>query len=426
MPAHNFERFKTDFLALSQDVILIKNTTIVTQNARRQIIKNGAILIEGEKIADIGESAPLEKKYAKAKKKIIDGRGKVAMPGLINAHTHAAMVLLRGYADDMPLKEWLEKKIWPAEVKFKPEDIYRGTKLACQEMLAGGTTAFNNMYWQPAEEIRAVANFGLRDFVGLTALDSGGTNIGPTQIAGEYECLKEKTSKNIKLVLTPHSIYSVSAKTLRWCRRFADENDLLLHIHLSETEEEVKNCFKKHHCRPVEYLEKIGFLWSNVIAAHCCWLSDKEIKILARRKVSVAHCPTSNLKLASGVMPLGKLLKAGVNVALGTDGPASNNSLDMFGEMKLAALIHKWDERNPAAAGAQTVLDLATINGATALKMEQKIGSLDIGKQADIVIINFNRSHLKPCHSVVSNLVYAARGGDVERVFVGGRVLYQN
>lgn len=414
-------------------MLLIKNLqTIVTQNAERQIIQDGAILIEGEKIADIGESAQLEKKYAKAKKKIIDGRGKVAMPGLINAHTHAAMVLLRGLADDMPLKEWLEKKIWPAEVKFKPEDIYRGTKLACQEMLAGGTTAFNNMYWQPAKDIEAADDSGLRDFVGLTALDSGGMNIGPTQIAGEYKRLKEKTSKNIKLVLTPHSIYAVSEKTLRWCKKFADDNNLLLHIHLSETEEEVKTCLKKNRCRPVEYLEKIGFLTlsflkkERVIAAHCCWLSDKEIKILARRKINVAHCPTSNLKLASGVMPLGKLLKAGVNVALGTDGAASNNSLDMFGEMKLAALIHKWNEKNPVAADAQTVLDMATINGARALKMEQKIGSLDIGKQADIVIINFAKSHLTPCHNVVSNIVYAAQGGDVERVFVGGRVLYQN
>ena len=218
---------------------------------------------------------------------------------------------------------------------------------------------------------------------------------------------------------------------MRWCRKFADDNNLLLHIHLSETEEEVKNCLRDQGCRPVEYLEKIGFLTPSflkkegVIAAHCCWLSDKEIKILARCKISAAHCPTSNLKLASGVMPLGKLLKAGVNVALGTDGPASNNSLDMFGEMKIAALIHKWNEKDPAVANAQTVLDMATINGAKALKMEQKIGSLDIGKQADIVIVNFSQAHLKPCRNAVSNLVYAARGGDVEMALVGGRVLFK-
>lgn len=418
-------------------MILIKNATIVTQNSERRIIKDGAILVEGEKIVDIGQSEKLEKKYAKEKNKIIDGRGKVAMPGLINAHTHAAMALLRGFADDMPLKEWLGKKIWPAEAKLGPEDIYQGTKLACQEMLQSGTTVFNNMYWQPAQEIKAAQETGLRDFVGLTALDSGGMDIGPAQIIAEYELLRSKTGENIRLVLTPHSIYTVSEETLRWCRKFADDNGLLLHIHLSETEDEAKTCLAKHNCRPVEYLEKIGFLtspspspskgegWGGVVAAHCCWLSEREIKILAKKRVSAAHCPVSNLKLASGVMPLGKLLAAGVNVALGTDGPASNNCLDMFGEMKVAALIHKWDERDPAAANAQTILDMATINGAKALKMERRIGSLDIGKQADIVMIDFDKPRLKPFpNSVISHLVYAAQGEDVCRVIIGGRVLF--
>jgi len=407
-------------------MLLIKNLqAVVTQNSDHQIIQDGAILVEKDKIADIGQSTKLEKKYAKLKKKIIDGRGKVAIPGLINMHTHAAMTLLRGFADDMPFKAWLEQKIWPAEAKFSPADIYSGTKLACDEMLASGTATFNNMYWQAGPELRAIKESALRDFMGLPIMDIGPMDFGPNYVVKTYKQFKSKVSDKIKIVLAPHAIYTVSEKALIWCKKFADDNNLLLHIHLSETEEEVKNCLKKHRCRPVEYLEKIDFLRSNVIAAHCCWLSDKEIKILARRNVNVVHCPTSNLKLASGVMPLGKLLKAGANVALGTDGPASNNSLDMFGEMKLAALIHKWDEKNPAAAGAWTILDMATINGARALKMEQKIGSLDIGKQADIVIINFNQPHLKPCHSVVSNLVYAARGGDVELVFISGRVLYQ-
>ncbi|MBU3901110.1 amidohydrolase [Patescibacteria group bacterium] len=406
-------------------MLLIKNTTIVTQNAQRQIIKNGAILVVGEKIADMGQSAKLEKKYAKVKKKVIDGRGRVLLPGLINAHTHAAMALLRGFADDLPLKKWLTEKIWPAEAKFQLKDIYRGTKLACQEMLRSGTTCFNNMYWQPAEEIRAVKKAGLRDWVGLTALDRGGMDVGPAQIEDAYKRLKTKISNKIKLVIMPHTIYTVSAKTLRWCKKFADAKNLLLHIHLSETEEEVRNCLKQHNCRPAEYLAKIGFLGDNVVAAHCCWLNDKEIKILARRGVSVAHCPTSNLKLASGIMPLSKLLKAGVNVALGTDGPASNNSLDMLAEMKIAALIHKWHERNPVAANAQTILDLATINGAKALKIDGQVGSIDIGKQADIVVINFDKPHLKPCFSAVSHIVYAANGADVETVIVGGKVLFK-
>lgn len=404
-------------------MILIKNTTIVTQNAERRIINDGAILVEGEKIADLGESKELEKKYAKAEKQVIDGRGQVVIPGLINAHTHAAMSLLRGFADDMPLKEWLEQKIWPAEAKMSPHDIYSGTKAACEEMLAGGTTVFNNMYWQPQEEIKAVQESGLRDWVGLTALDTNGMDIGPARIAETYDNLKNKVSDKIILTLTPHSIYTVTRETLIWSKKFADDNGLLLHIHLSETEEEIRNCLKQHNCRPVEYLEKIGFLGDNVIAAHGCWLSDEEINILAKRGVSIAHCPVSNLKLVSGIMPLSKLIKAGVNVALGTDGSSSNNNLDMLEEMKFAALIHKWNEKNPAAADAQTVLDMATLNGAKALKIDGQTGSIDIGKQADIVIVNFNRPHLQPCHSVISNLVYSAQGGDVAKVIIGGQVL---
>ena len=404
-------------------MILIRNAAILTQDKTRQIIKNGALLIDGDTIVDVGPSAKLEKKYAKAAKKVINGEGKVVMPGLVNAHNHAAMTLLRGFADDTALNNWLTKKIWPAEAKLKPVDIYRGTKLACQEMLLSGTTTFANMYWHPRQEIKAVKETGLRGFVGIVALESGAMNFGPAYIEKTFKELLPQTNEKIELVIAPHSIYAVSEKTLVWCKQFADKNKLLLHIHLAETEEEVKNCLKQHRCRPVEYLEKIGFLDNNVIAAHVCWASNREIKILAKRKVSVAHCPTSNLKLVSGIMPLGKMLRARVNVALRTDGPSSNNNLDMFEDMKIAALIHKWNEKNPQAADAQTILDLATFNGAKALKMKKEIGSLTIGKKADMVIVNFDQPHLKPHHNTVSHLVYSARGADVETVMVGGRVL---
>lgn len=429
-------------------MFLIKNTTVITQNSQRQIIREGAVLVDREKIAAIGPTKKIERLSCRPGTKIIDGRGKVVLPGLINCHTHAAMVLLRGYADDLPLKQWLEEKIWPAEAKLKPIDIYQGTKLAGAEMVASGTTAFNNMYWQPAEEIKAARQIGLRDFVGLVALDKVNKNFNPTYIEKTYQKLKARVSDKIKLIIAPHSIYAVSEKTLIWCREFAAKNNLLLHIHLSETEREVKDCLKKHRCRPVEYLEKIGFLTpprpplfkggekgdilnkggekgGKIIAAHAGWLSDKEIKILAKRRVNVAHCPTSNLKLAAGVMPLSKLLKAGVNVCLGTDGPASNNSLDMFSEMKIAALIHKWAEKNPEAAGAQTVLDLATINGAKALGLEKVVGSLENGKQADLIILDFNQPHLQPCFNQISHLIYAARGSDVKITMVGGKIIYQ-
>ncbi len=403
-------------------MILIKDATIITQNQQRRIIKGGAVLVEGQYITAIGPSQKIEKKYRRAAKKTIDGRGQVVMPGLINCHTHAAMALLRGWADDLPLKQWLEEKIWPCEAKLKPADIARGTAIACAEMTASGTTTFNNMYWQPAMEIKAAQQAGLRDFVGLVALEKG-MNFGPGYIEKTYYKLKSQIDDKIRLTIAPHALYTVSEKTLQWCGGFAEKNNLLLHIHLSETEQEVKNCLKQHRCRPVEYLAKIGFLNPRVIAAHGCWLSDKEIKILARQRVSVIHCPTSNLKLASGVMPLSKLLAAGVNVSLGTDGPASNNSLDMFSEMKIAALIHKWHEKNPAAAPAQIILDMATINGAKTLKMEKEIGSLEIGKKADIIMLKFNQPHLTPCFNPVSHLVYAARGADVALTMVDGKII---
>jgi len=404
-------------------MILIKNTTIVTQNSKRQIIKNGAILIKDTKIIDLGATQKIEKKYAKVKKRIIDGQGQVTIPGLINAHTHSAMTLLRGFADDLPLKQWLTEKIWPAEAKLKPTDIYKGSELACREMLRSGTTTFFDMYWQPEPTIKATAESGLRGFIGPLIIDLGAIKIGPAQIEETYNKLKSKISDKIKITIAPHSIYTVSKETLIWCKKFADEKNLLIHIHLSETEEEVANCQKEHNCRPIEYLEKIGFLGNNVVAAHACWLSDKEIKILANHKVSVVNCPTSNLKLVSGILPLGKLLKAGVNVCFGTDGPSSNNNLDMLEDLKIAALIHKWNEKNPEAASAQTILDLATINGAKALKIDDRVGSIDIGKDGDIVTINFDQPHLKPCFDAVSHLVYSAHGADITRVIVAGRVL---
>jgi len=404
-------------------VILIKNVTIITQNNQRQIIKNGAILIEDKKIVDLGLTKKIEKKYASAKKQVINGKNQVAIPGLINAHTHAAMTLLRGFADDLPLKQWLTKKIWPAEAKLKPEDIYRGSKLACQEMLLSGTTTFFDMYWQPEPTIKATQESGLRAFIGPLIIDLGTVKIGPAQIEETYNKLKLKINDKIKITIAPHSVYAVSKETLIWCKKFADEKNLLIHIHLSETKEEVANCQKEHNCRPVEYLEKIGFLGNNVIAAHACWLSDKEIKILARHKVNVVNCPTSNLKLVSGIMPLSKLLKAGINVCFGTDGPSSNNNLDMLEDLKIAALIHKWNEKNPEAAKAQTIFDLATINGAKAFKIDNRVGSIDIGKEADIVMINFDQAHLKPCFDAISHLVYSARGADITKVLVAGRVL---
>jgi len=405
-------------------MILIKNATVITQDKDRRILKGGAILVEKEIIADIGISAELEKKYPQAK--IVAGENLVALPGLINCHTHAAMNLLRGFGDDMPLMEWLTKKIWPAEAKLTPEEIFNGTKAGCEEMAASGTTSFNDMYFYPKDQVKAALESRMRDFAGIIALAGGKFNFTPEYVERTFEELKSQSNGLIKLVVSPHSIYAAPEKTLVWCANFARKNNLLLHIHLSETEREVDDCLKQHNCRPVEYLEKIRFLGSNVIAAHGCWLSDEEIKILAERKVSVVNCPTSNLKLASGVMPFSKLTKAGVNICLGTDGSASNNNLDMVSEMKIAALIHKWNERDPESACAQAILDMATINGAKALGMSAEIGSMEPGKKADIVLLDFNQPHLQPCFNPVSNLVYAACGRDVVLTMVNGKTVFQH
>jgi 5-methylthioadenosine/S-adenosylhomocysteine deaminase len=405
-------------------MILIKNALVVTQNEKRRVIKNGAVLVDKDKIADVGATEKLEKKYARAKKTLIDGTNQVILPGLINAHTHAAMALLRGFADDLPLRQWLNEKIWPKEAKLKPKDIYQGTKLATEEMLANGTTTFFDMYWHPLAAFQAIEESGVRGFVGPLIIDLGAAKIGVAQLSHWFKKLKPRLNDKNRLAVAPHSIYTVSQETLKQCKKFADENKLLLHIHLSETEQEVADCLKKHGCRPVEYLDKIGFLGPNVVAAHVCWADDKEIKILAKNKVSVVNCPTSNLKLVSGVLPLSKMLKAGVNVCLGSDGPASNNNLDLFEEMKIAALIHKWNEKDHTAADAQTILDTATINGAKALGLEKELGSIEIGKKADLIMLDFSQPHLRPCFNPVSHLVYAAQGGDVTKTIVGGKIKF--
>ena len=404
--------------------LMILGDKALLMDENHTCLPDAAIAVDGSSIIDIGSKDDLSARYQA--KKTLCAEGSLIMPGLVNCHTHAAMNLLRGFGDDMPLMDWLTKKIWPAEAKLTPEEIFNGTKAGCEEMAASGTTSFNDMYFYPEDQVKAALESRMRDFAGIIALAGGKFNFTPEYVERTFEELKSQSNGLIKLVVSPHSIYAAPEKTLVWCADFARKNKLLLHIHLSETEREVDDCLKQHNCQPVEYLEKIGFLGPNVIAAHGCWLSDEEIKILAERKVNVVNCPTSNLKLASGVMPFSKLTKAGVNVCLGTDGSASNNNLDMVSEMKIAALIHKWNERDPESACAQAVLDMATINGAKALGMSAEIGSLEPGKKADIVLLDFNQPHLQPCFSPVSNLVYAACGRDVVLTMVNGKTVFQH
>jgi len=401
--------------------VLIKN--VILDGKKRDIF------IEGNKVKKIGKNLNL-----KAKQKI-DGKGeKAALPGLINCHTHAAMSLFRGYADDLPLKEWLIKKIWPSEKKVSEDDVYWGTKLAILEMIKSGTTCFNDMYWYGEAVIEATKEMGLRAVVGplIIDFDNRGSIENFKRLYRDFELDK---SELIKIAVAPHSIYGVSKENLIWAKNFAGKNNLLLHIHLSETEEEVEGCLKLAKMKPVEYLEKIGFLGEprsrtsslrggNCILAHSIWLDNKEIEILARRKCSVVYNPCSNIKLASGIFPYKKLKEAKVNICLGTDGPASNNSLDMFSEMKFASLLQKVKEMDSTVAPAKEIFEIATKNGAKALKIDA--GEIKEGKLADLILIDLNQISLTPGHNLVSDIVYSASGNCVSDLICNGKILMRD
>ena len=402
--------------------ILIKN--VILDGKKKDIF------IEGNKIKKIGKSLNL-----KAEEKI-DGKGKKAvLPGFINCHTHAAMTLFRGYGDDLLLKEWLLKKIWPLEKKINEDDVYWGTKLAILEMIKTGTTCFNDMYWYGEAVIEAAKEMGLRTIVGplIIDFDKRGSKENFERI---YQNFKSEKLDLIKLAVAPHSIYGTSKENLIWAKDFAKKENLILHIHLSETEEEVKGCLKLAKMRPVEYLEKIGFLDANCILAHSIWLNEKEIEILAKHTSNVVYNPCSNMKLASGIFPYKKLKETGVNITLGTDGPASNNSLDIFLEMKFASLLQKIKEMDPTIAPAKEIFEIATKNGARALKINA--GEIAEGKFADLILIDLNEVSLIPGHNLapyrnevsgaglISDIVYSATGNCVSDVICNGKILMRD
>ena len=387
--------------------ILIKN--VILERKKKDIF------IEGNKIKKIGKNLNL-----RADEKI-DGKGeKAVLPGLINCHTHAAMSLFRGYEDDLPLQEWLEKKLWPAELKVTEEDAYWGTKLACLEMVKNGTTTLNEMYRYPEATVRAVEEIGLRAMIDLVIIDFLPI-CSKENVEKLFKKLKNKIPENCSLAVAPHAIYTVSRENLIWAKNFAKKHDLPLHIHVSETEKEVEDCFKKYKMRPVEYLERIRFLGENCILAHSIWLSEKEIKILAKRKCNVVYNPCSNMKLASGFFPYKKLKEAGINVTLGTDSAASNNSLDMFLEMKFASLLQKIKEMNPTIAPAKEIFETATKNGAKALKINA--GEIKVGKLADLILIDLNQIYFQPGHNFISDIVYSASGDCVSDLICNGKIL---
>ncbi|MCK4919122.1 MAG: amidohydrolase [Candidatus Pacebacteria bacterium] len=408
--------------------LILYNGVVLTINDSDEIIDDGAVAIKENQIIDLGKSEDIKNKY-EAKKEIDVNHG-VIMPGLVNTHTHLAMSIFRGLADDLSLDKWWNEHMFPAEEKFINKDsAYWGSLLSCGELILSGTTTFCDMYFFEKETGYAAEKAGIRGIIGEGIVSEFGDE--KEIFANKMELTaglldKFKESSLVLIAIEPHSCYTCSKEILIKSKRFADENDLLFVTHLSETKKEVEDIKNKLGMSPVEYLDKIGVLDERTLAAHCVWLSGEDIEILKKRGVKVSHCPNSNMKLASGVAPVGKLFEGRVTVSLGTDGSASNNNLDMFSEMSNASKLAKVSTLNPEIVSAQETVRMATINGAKALGMEKEIGSLEIGKKADIIVLDFNKPHLVPVYDYYSHLVYSVSGNDVQFCIVDGKVIMEN
>jgi 5-methylthioadenosine/S-adenosylhomocysteine deaminase len=407
---------------------IIRGDYVLPMDEKLTVITNGAVVVTGNKIIEVGNFDDISKKYSS--EKIIEGKNRVVLPGFINTHTHAAMVYFRGMADDLPLETWLENHIWPAEKKWlSPEFVYDATELACFEMIKAGVTTYSDMYFFEEFSAKAAKKFGMRAILGPGILDF------PTAAAkttDEYFNRAEKFIEEwrkdelIATCIAPHSIYTCSPDTLKRSKKLADKYSVPIHIHLAETKWEINETEKRFGMSPVEHIEKIGLLGGCVIAAHCVWLSEKDISIMAENSVGVAHCIESNLKLASGIAPVTAMIKSGVKVSIGTDGAASNNDLNVLSEISTAAKVHKAVSNDPTVIDAKTALLMGTKWGAEALGLGNITGSLEKGKAADIIRVNLEKPHLLPLYDIYSHIVYSAMASDVEMVFVNGRMLLDN
>lgn len=406
--------------------ILIKNGLILTMNPAREIINNGFVAVKGNNIAATG---PMTQAAGHQATQVVDAKGGIIMPGLINTHTHIAMSGFRGLADDLELHEWLTRHIFPAEATMRREHVYQNALLSCVEMIMGGTTCVNDMYFYADEMARALKEAGMRGVVGETLYDFDSPNYGPLEngyafMRGLIE--QYRGDALVKIAANAHSPYLLAQKGLERTYAVAEEYDVPFSIHVAETQGEVSRIKEKTGFTPMGYLNNLGVLSRRSALAHCVVLTDDDIAIMAKTGASANLCPESNLKLASGVAPVVKMLKAGVTLSLGTDGCASNNDQDMFGEMGLTAKLHKGMTLDPTVTDAYTVLEMATINGAKALGMADLTGSLETGKKADIIIIDTDKPHLTPIFSPVSHLVYAVKSSDVCFTMINGQILMQN
>lgn len=402
--------------------LLVKNGTLLTLGPENTIIEDGFVAIQGNTIIALGASdeAPTDASRA------IDAKGGLILPGLINGHTHAAMTLFRGLADDLPLMDWLNRYIFPVENRMDAEFVRIGTLLACAEMIMSGTTTFCDMYLFADEVAGAAREAGMRSVVGEVLYDFPSPNYGSIENGFAYtEALLEKWQSDplVSVAVEPHSPYTCSPELLVRAGDLALAHGAPLILHLAETLTEVATVEKARGLRPVEYLHSLDLLGPRLVGDHCVHLSDNEMDLMAEHRVKVIFNPESNMKLASGIAPVASLQARGITVGLGTDGCASNNDLDLFSEMDTAAKLPKVSTLDPTVASVETVLKMATLENARALGMEDRIGSLEIGKKADLIVVDLNKPHLTPMYNPFSQLVYAARGSDVSHTIINGRVV---
>lgn len=404
--------------------IVIKNGTILTMDPDSTLIEGGVVGLKGDTISYVGNNRK-EKIIAK---KVIDANGGIVLPGLINGHTHAAMSLFRGLADDLPLMEWLNKYIFPVESRMDADFVYTGTLLACAEMILSGTTTFCDMYLFEDEVAKAAKKAEMRCLVGEVLYDFDSPNYGTIEKGFEYSeflIKKWKDDPLVSIAVEPHSLFTCSPDLLQQANALALKYSVPLITHLAETLSELHDIKERYGRTPVEHLQALGMLGPHLIADHCVHLQEKEIKALVQEGVKAVHNPESNMKLASGIAPIPKMLDMGMIIGLGTDGCASNNNLDLFTEMDMAAKLHKLNTMDATVMDAMTVLRMATIEGARALGMETLTGSLEKGKKADIIIVDIKKPHLTPMYNPYSHLVYSARGNDVSHTLINGKLVME-
>ncbi|MDR0911024.1 MAG: amidohydrolase family protein [Methanobrevibacter sp.] len=435
---------------MESNAILIKNANLITPICANngywndEIInrKNVSVLIEDDKISEIDS-----KISENSVDKIINAEGKILMPSLINTHTHSSMNLLRGVADDLELDSWLNDHIWPMEAGLNGDLCYLGTQLAIIEMIKTGTTCFSDMYFYMDSVAKAVDESGIRAVLSNGMIDFGDANKRESEFKDSIQLIKNLNNSangRIKVYFGPHSPITASKELLLGVREYAEKYNTGIHIHMNETQKEIEDIQNQYNMRPFEYLNDIGFLDGirnddngndngnnneniNVLAAHCVWLSDREIAILKENNVKVSHNPCSNMKLASGIAPVNKLIDNNVCVSLGTDGVASNNNLDLFEEMKFASLLSKVNTLNPKVLPANDLIKMTTLNAARALALDKEIGSIEIGKKADMILMDTNNISFTPtANSLISHIVYSANGYSVDTTICDGNVLMEN